>query len=300
MLKFKPHYVPKPWGSRRLESKFGREIPEGKIGESWELSDVSGVTSVVAEGEKSGETLKDLWQSGHLGGSAEGTFPFLLKWLDTSERMSAQVHPDEEFCQATQCGTSKTEAWLVAEVEPKSKLLIGNYPGLDPQTLVQSVNRGSLEKWMYESLPRAGDMFLIQAGTLHSVGAGFLLLEVQQPSDTTFRLYDWGRVDENGEERELHSEQAAAAIHYHRFDLPRARRNDVEGPTFKLKTLSMGSTIPAESLRVFVGHKPEETKLLVGGQEHILKYGDVLVGEASDGPISVASGNCVLVSEPAK
>ena len=298
MLKFKPHYVPKPWGSRRLESRFGREIPEGKIGESWELADIDGVFSVVADGEKAGKTLKELWQSGDLGGSAEGDFPFLLKWLDTSERMSAQVHPDSEFCLATQCGAPKTEAWLVAELEPKSKLLIGNYPGLDPQTLVQAVSRGSLEKWMYESLPRAGDMFLIQAGTLHSVGAGFLILEVQQPSDVTFRLYDWGREDENGESRELHSEQAAAAIHYHRFDLPRARRNDVAGPTFKLQRLSMGSSIPSDSLRVFVGHTAADARLLAGGQEFILKYGDILVGESSEGPISVASGNCVLVSEP--
>jgi len=298
MLKFTPHYVPKPWGGRRLESKFGRDIPEGNIGESWELSDVADVTSVVIDGDKAGQSLKELWASGGLGGNAQGDFPFLVKWLDTSERMSAQVHPDEEFCRATQCGAPKTEAWLVAELEPKSKLLIGNYPGLDPQTLVQSVNRGSLEKWMYESLPRAGDMFLLEAGTLHSVGAGFLILEVQQPSDVTFRLYDWGREDENGETRELHSEQAAAAIHYHRFDLPRPRRNEVVGPSFKLKTLSMGTIIPADELRVFVGYKPEETKLLAEGQEFILKYGDILVGEPSDGPISVAFGNCVLLSEP--
>jgi mannose-6-phosphate isomerase class I len=143
-------------------------------------------------------------------------------------------------------------------------------------------------------------MFLIQAGTLHSVGAGFLILEVQQPSDVTFRLYDWGRVDENGETRELHSEQAVAAIHYDRFDLPRPRRTDVAGPTFKLKTLSMGAIIPADQLRVFVGHKSDETKLLAEGQEFILKYGDILVGEPSDGPISVAFGNCVLLSEPSK
>lgn len=298
MLKFKPHYVTKPWGGRRFESRFGRVIPEGKIGESWELSDLDEVVSKVADGESAGKSLSELWSSGQLGGSAKGKFPFLLKWLDTSEKMSAQVHPDADFCSATNCGAPKTEAWVVAELEPKSKLLIGNYPGLDAQTLVESIKRGSLEKWMYEALPRPGDMFLIQAGTLHAVGAGFLILEVQEPSDVTFRLYDWDRVDSNGETRELQSEQAAAAIHYDRFDLPRSRRKDVTGPSFHIQVSSMGAQFPEEQLRVFAGHTPEKTMLLAGDKEYSLEYGDIFVGELSDGPISIAAGNCLMLSEP--
>ena len=268
------------------------------MGESWELAELAELVSRVDSGEREGESLGELWRAGILGGSAAGPFPFLLKWLDTMERMSAQVHPDSEFCKNTKCGSPKTEAWLVAEAEPKSKLLIGNYPGLDGSTLVQAIKRGSLEKWMYEAIPRPGDMYLVEAGTLHSIGPGFLILEVQQPSDLTFRLYDWGRVDDSGESRELHVEQAAACIHYDRFDLPRPKRSEVVGPTFQMKIIKMGMSIEAFGLRVFVAHS-DDVRLLVGESELILKYGDVVVGEQSDGPISVASGTCTLLSEPA-
>ena len=296
MLRFKPHYEMKPWGSRRFESCFSRELPEGSVGESWELFELEGRGSVVESGKREGEALGELWRSGLLGGSGEGPFPFLLKWLDTSEQMSVQVHPDAEFCQNTQCGPPKTEAWLVAEVEPKSKLLIGNYPGLDPQTLMQAVERGTLEKWMYETVPRPGDMYLVEAGTLHSVGAGFLLLEVQQPSDVTFRLYDWGRKDDKGEERELMVEQATACVHYDRFDLPRPRKKEVEGPSFRMQLLGMGARVEPNQLRVFAAHKGA-VRLLAEGSEYELSYGDIVVAEVSDGPISVASGSCAFISE---
>ncbi len=296
MLRFKPHYEMKPWGSRRFESRFARELPEGPVGESWELFELEGRGSVVASGKREGETLGELWRSGLLGGSSDGAFPFLLKWLDTSEQMSVQVHPDEEFCQNTQCGAPKTEVWLVAEAEPKSRLLIGNYPGLDPQTLVQAVERGTLEKWMYEAIPRPGDMYLVEAGTLHSVGAGFLMLEVQQPSDVTFRLYDWGRKDDKGEERELMVEQATACVHYDRFDLPRPRKNEVEGPSFRMQMLGMGARVEPDQLRVFAAHKGD-VRLLAEGSEYELGYGDIVVAEVSDGPISVASGACAFISE---
>ncbi len=299
MLEFKPHYVVKPWGNRRFESRFGRELPSGTIGESWELSGGCDQISEVASGPKTGRLLNELWAEGALGGSASGDFPFLLKWIDTNERMSAQVHPDLDFCRATQCGAPKTEAWVIAELESKSKLLIGNYPGLDSEILVQALQRGSLEKWMYESMPRVGDMFLIEAGTLHAIGAGFLILEVQEPSDVTFRVCDWERVDENGQSRELHVEQAIHAIHYNRFDMPRAQRAEVEGPSFHLRAVPMGATLSAEEqLRVFVGHSPQTSLLVTKNQQYSLKYGDVLVAEPSDGPISVASGKCILITEP--
>lgn len=297
MLRFKPHYVSKPWGGSRFRERFGRDLPEGEVGESWELAEVGDVVSVVDSGPREGESLGDLWRAGVLGGSAAGAFPFLVKWLDTVERMSAQVHPDQEFCDNTRCGSPKTEAWLVAEAESKSKLLIGNYPGLDAPTLLQAISRGSLEKWMYEAVPRVGDMYLIEAGTLHSVGAGFLMLEVQQPSDLTFRLCDWERVDETGEPRELHVEQATACIHYHRFDLPRPKRSEIVGPVFRMKIINMGTNIDASGLRVFVAHS-DDVRLLAGDSEIILHYGDVCVGEQGDGPISVASGTCALLSEP--
>ena len=297
MLRFEPKYYLKPWGGRRMSQLFNRELPEGSVGESWELVDLPEHESVVIDGPHKGKKLGDLWRSGALGGTAQGDFPFLLKWLDTHERMSVQVHPDEEFCQNTRLGKPKTEAWYVAHADHKSKFLAGNYPGLDATTLKQAVERGSLEKWLYEATPRPGDIYLIEAGTVHAMGSGFLILEVQQPSDTTFRVHDWGRVDENGESRELHLDEAAACIRYNRFDLPQPHRDKVTGPCFAMETMQMGTAFPKEGLRVVVADK-KPVKLIGDQGEQHLKFGDVVVIEPSDGIVALASGSCVLLTEP--
>nr|ADD93999.1 mannose 6 phosphate isomerase type I [uncultured marine bacterium MedDCM-OCT-S11-C310] len=297
MLRFEPQYHLKPWGGRRMAQHFSRTLPEGQVGESWELVELPGHENVVAEGPKKGEKLGDLWRSGALGGSANGPFPFFLKWLDTHERMSVQVHPDEEFCQNTRLGSPKTEAWYIAHAEHKSKFLAGNYPGLDATTLKQAVERGSLEKWMYEAAPRPGDMYLIQAGTIHAMGAGFLALEVQEPSETTFRVHDWNRVNEAGESRELHLDEAAACIRYNRFDLPQPERAKVTGPCFVMETVQMGVAFPKDGLRVVIADKKPVKLIGDSGEEH-LKFGDVVVIEPSDGIVALASGSCVLLTEP--
>ena len=297
MLRFEPEYHLKPWGGRRMAQLFSRTLPEGQVGESWELSELPGHENVVSSGPKKGEKLGELWRSGALGGDGQGPFPFVLKWLDTHERMSVQVHPDEEFCRNTRIGNPKTEAWYIAHAEHKSKFLAGNYPGLDSTTLKQAVERGSLEKWMYEAAPRPGDMYLLEAGTIHAMGAGFLVLEVQQPSDTTFRIHDWGRVDENGEPRELHFDEAAACVRYDRFDLPQPDRAKVRGPCFVMETVQMGTAFPKEGLRVVIADKKPVKLIGDHGEEH-LKFGDVVVIEPSDGIVALASGSCVLITEP--
>ncbi len=151
MLKFKPKYVLKPWGGDGISDLLGRsDTPEGTIGESWELADLEEHQSIVAEGDRAGQTLGQLWRDGTLGGSAEGALPFLLKWLDARESLSVHVHPDAQFCEATGLGEPKTEAWYVASIEGRAKLHLGNYPGLDPGILRQAIERGSIVKWMYE------------------------------------------------------------------------------------------------------------------------------------------------------
>ena len=297
MLKFAAQYHHKPWGGRRMTEHFGRTLPDGDVGESWELVDLEDQQSLVLEGPQAGAKLGDLWRAGALGGSGEGGFPFLLKWLDTHDKMSVQVHPDEEFCRNTRQGSPKTEAWYVAHAEHKSKLLVGNYPGLDPVTLKQAVERGSLEKWMYEATPRPGDMYLIEAGTMHCVGPGFLLLEVQQPSNTTYRIHDWGRTSSDGEARELHLDEASACIRYNRFDLPQPDRAKLTGPTFLIETMQMGTAFPAEGLRVVVADKKPVKLIGDQGEEH-LQFGDVVVIEPGDGLVALASGSCILITEP--
>jgi mannose-6-phosphate isomerase len=297
MLRFAPEYRSLPWGGRRFADEFDREIPEGPIGESWELVELDAHHSAVASGPHQGEKLGDLWRAKLLGGSANGPFPFLLKWLDTNDTLSVQVHPTEAACAKLGRGRPKSEAWCVAYNDPKAKLFLGHYPGLDAATLNQAAKGGTVHKWMYESQPRTGDMLFVPSGTLHAIGAGFLLLEVQQPSDTTFRLFDWGRIDKNGQPRELQIDDACASVSYDRPGPQPIQRREVRGPSFMLQRLALGASVGPERLRVLAGCFGGAVVSTEAGEEE-LRFGEIMVAEASLGPLTVQSGACVLVSEP--
>jgi mannose-6-phosphate isomerase len=296
MLRFKPQYKPAIWGGRRLAEELGRNLPDGPIGESWELVDLEGNESVVARGDLEGKKLGELWKSGALGGSAAGRFPFLLKWLDTNQRLSVQVHPDEKAAQKLG-GHPKTEAWYIAQNDPKATILLGHYPGLDSATLRQASLGGTIHKWLYETRPRIGEMLLVPAGTLHAIGPGFLLLEVQQPSDTTYRVYDWGRVGTDGKERELHIEQACEAVAYNRYGPVKIQRQRLRGPCFQMQMLAVGAQVAPEKLRVFVAENGP-CKLNTGRGAESLELGDVVVAQPADGAVALATGSAILITEP--
>jgi mannose-6-phosphate isomerase len=297
MLRFEPQYELAPWGGRRLEIEFSRDLPEGKVGEAWELADLGERQSVVADGPRKGEKLGDLWRAGVLGGAATGPFPFLLKWLDTHDNLSVQVHPEPETCEKLGGGQPKTEAWFVAHTEPGATLMAGHYPGIDAATLKQAALGGTIHKWMYESTPRVGDMLLVPAGTLHAMGPGFLLLEVQQPSDTTYRVYDWDRVGLDGKPRELHIDEACRSVNFGRPGPLKSERQRVTGPTFEIHALRMGSEVEADKLRILVAESGA-TRLTIEAGDVTLEYGQVVVLEPSDGPARIATGTCLLISEP--
>jgi mannose-6-phosphate isomerase len=296
MLRFEPQYELAPWGGRRLEHEFDRELPEGQVAEAWELVDLEGRQSVVAEGPRAGEKLGDLWRAGVFGGSGSGEFPFLLKWLNTEDRLSVQVHPDAPACERLGEGRPKSEAWFVAHTEPSAIMLVGHYPGLDEATLKQAALGGTIAKWLYELAPRVGDMFLNPPGTLHAIGAGFLLLEVQESSDTTFRLYDWDRVGLDGNPRELHIEQAVQSVDYASAGAPKAQRQEVVGPTFVMRVVRVGMELPPGTLRVFVAHS-SSCRLTAGDATVELEYGDVAVAEVGDS-VRLAAGTAMLLTEP--
>lgn len=296
MIRFLPIYKSTIWGSNRFATEFGRQVPEGTLGESWELVDLEEQQSRVARGPHEGKTLGEVWRAGLLGGSATGQFPLLVKWIDTRQKLSVQVHPDEEACRKLGKGLPKSEAWYIAEVDASSVLMIGHYPGLDVATLRQAATGGTIAKWLYEVRPRVGDMIAVPAGTLHCVGPGLLILEVQQPSDTTFRVFDWGRTDAEGRPRDLHVDEACTAVHFHRTGAPRAERDGVVGPTFAMRSIRTGVEIPAKGLRVFVADSGS-VKLTTAQGEEVLDYGDVVVAELADGPVRVATGTCLFVTE---
>jgi mannose-6-phosphate isomerase len=191
-------------------------------------------------------------------------------------------------------GDPKSEAWYVAHAEPQAPILLGHYPGLDEKTLRQAATGGTLAKWLYELHPRVGDMFMVNAGTLHALGPGLLILEVQQPSKTTYRVYDWGRMDLDGEPRELHLDDAVAAVAFERSGTISPTRSQVLGPRFAMRVVSKETAISSGTLRVFAAAGAVTLKHDRGEEQ--LNLGDIAVAEPSDGMVTVR-GSCVVLGE---
>lgn len=294
MIEFTPHYQPALWGGKKLADTFHRTLPQGPIGESWELVELPEQHVAVARGPHAGKKLGELWRSGALGGEGRGPFPFLLKWIDAAQSLSVQVHPDEEACARMGRGQPKTEAWYVAQQDAGAKLLIGHKEGLDAATLKRAAQDNTLADWLYADAPAQGDMFLLKAGQIHAIGAGFLLLEVQQPSDTTYRIYDFGRRGQDGKLRQLHLDEAAACVSYHLPGRAVAQRERVHGPCFAMRILTQNQSTDASALRVFVADQGPATLQTAHGKVK-LAHGDVRVAEPNDGDVRLSAGHVMLV-----
>ncbi|MCX7819291.1 MAG: class I mannose-6-phosphate isomerase [Kiritimatiellae bacterium] len=232
-LRFQPVYQSYIWGGDRIAHKYGRDLPPGIYAESWEVSDRSEGMSVVAAGPLAGRTLRELMEAdpiAMIGREAPGArFPLLVKLIDARERLSVQVHPDDATA-ARWGGEPKTEAWYVLEAAPGAVLYAGLRPGTDRAALEEAVRTGRIEDLLNVVPVRAGDALFIPAGRVHALGAGILLLEVQQNSNTTYRLYDWGRVGHDGRPRETHVAQAIRAIRWHDTAGPLCAGVPIGGP----------------------------------------------------------------------
>lgn len=216
-LIFAPLYRHYLWGGRRFESFLGRQLDQaGPYAESWELVDRGEEQSVVRAGPLAGQRLGDLLR-GHsgelLGGSGQRkAFPLLFKFLDANKVLSVQVHPDDAAAsRRTPPDRGKTEAWYVIDAEPGSRIYAGLREGVDRQDLAQAIAAGQCAELLHGFEPVAGDCIFIPAGTVHAIGAGLVVAEIQQSSDVTFRLFDWNRVDADGQPRPLHLEEGLAA-----------------------------------------------------------------------------------------
>jgi mannose-6-phosphate isomerase len=219
-LRFVPFLRPMVWGGRRLGEFLGKQLPtEEPYGESWEISDHPLHFSVVADGPLAGRSLRELMASnaGGLLGSAAGnhtTFPWLVKFLDARDRLSVQVHPDADAVRRLAPGErSKSEAWVVLDAAPGSRIWAGLLPGVTEAKLRDALRQGTVADCLHQFTPRPGDCVYLPAGTVHAVG-GVLLAEIQETSDATFRLFDWNRRDSEGNPRRLHIEEAIASIHW--------------------------------------------------------------------------------------
>lgn len=220
-LRFVPFLRPMVWGGRRLREVLGQPVTSDEAhGESWVVSDHAMHHSEIASGPWAGRTLRSLMEteaSFLLGQRNAPVFPWLVKFLDAHDWLSVQVHPDDESVERLLPGEGgKTEAWFVLDAAPGSRIYAGLLPGVDEQRLRSALASGTVAECLHSFEPRAGDCVFLPAGTVHAVGGGVLMAEVQQTSDATFRLFDWNRRDAQGKLRPLHIEQAMACIDWKR------------------------------------------------------------------------------------
>ena len=218
-LKFKPIYKQRIWGGQKLREFFGKDIPPSeKIGESWELADLPNGKSVIANGELAGQTLnsaigkypKEITGDENFTGS----FPLLIKLLDAQDILSVQVHPDEQTCRRMGIGQPKTECWYIISADEGAFIYKGLKEGVTKDQFAEAIKKGSVAELLKKVLVKQGQCHFLPAGTAHSIGAGLLIAEIQTPSDTTYRVFDWNRVDDTGKPRQLHIEQALESIHF--------------------------------------------------------------------------------------
>ncbi|MCQ4088633.1 mannose-6-phosphate isomerase, class I [Saccharibacillus sp. JS10] len=205
-----PVFQERIWGGTKLNTIFGYDIPNDKTGECWAVSGHPNGQSIVHNGKYAGQKLNDLWvdHAELFGDSESDVFPLLTKILDASDDLSVQVHPDDAYAREFENGElGKTECWYIIDAEPGATLIYGHH-AQSREELRSMIDHGQWDELLTKIEVKPGDFFYVPSGTIHALGAGILVLETQQSSDTTYRVYDYDRKDANGNGRELHLEKA--------------------------------------------------------------------------------------------
>lgn len=224
-LKFKPILKEKIWGGQKLKTLLKKQSDLPNIGESWEISDVEADTSIVINGNLKGKTLKELLElfKGDLIGEKNykvfgNKFPLLIKFIDAKEDLSIQLHPNDELAKKRHNSFGKTEMWYVMQADKGSNLIVGFNQKITPKTYLNYLEDKTLLKILNFDKVKEGDSYFIEVGRVHAIGAGVMLAEIQQTSDITYRVYDWDRVDDEGNSRDLHNDLAIDAIDFNMKD----------------------------------------------------------------------------------
>jgi len=267
-LKFRPIFKERIWGGRAISEVFGKDLPVGvNIGESWELADLPEDKSVIANGPLAGQDIASVIDK--FGEAITGKpdysppLPLLIKILDARDVLSVQVHPDARTCKQTGKGDPKTECWYIIDAKPGACIYKGLKVGTTKDQFAAAIEDGSCADLIEKIEVEMGECHFLPSGTVHAIGGGLLIAEIQQPSDTTYRVFDWNRVGDDGKPRQLHVEDALESIHF-----------DPSGDNLSVK--SVGRLVGTEFFNVDKGHVLKGGQMLVSG--NIMKVIVVLSG----------------------
>jgi mannose-6-phosphate isomerase len=277
-FKFKPVFKERVWGGRNLDTLYHKSLPgSGPIGESWEISDRPGDASVIANGPLAGKDLR--WLMEHherelLGDarSQAGLFPLLIKILDAQEKLSLQVHPPAEKAAALG-GDPKTEMWHITHAAPGAELYVGLRRGVTREEFERRVQDGTVAECFHRIPVKAGDTMFLPSGRVHAIGAGLVIFEIQQNSDTTYRVFDWNRVGTDGKARELHIQQSLASIDFQDFEPELVGSAFTAAGRFKIRPLAKHPLFSVDAFRALsketISFKQPRLKIL-GALENTL------------------------------
>jgi mannose-6-phosphate isomerase len=290
-LKFKPIFKERIWGGQNLRTHFDKDIPaDTNIGESWELADLPEDKSQISNGPLAGKTIdKAIEEFGEkITGKKDYTPPLqlLIKILDAQDILSVQVHPDAETCQRTGKGDPKTECWYIIHAEPDAVIYKGLIPGTTKEQFARAITDGTCDKLLQKIPVKPGQCHFLPSGTAHAIGPGLVIAEIQQPSDTTYRVFDWNRTDpKTGKSRQLHIEDALESIH---FDSSR----DI------LSVNTVGRLVDSDIFKVDKGHQVKDCQALLSpGQMKVLIFltGTGNITAQNHQPTHFQKGDVILI-----
>ncbi len=289
-LKFEPIYKQRIWGGQKLRDFFNKDIPPfEKIGESWELADLPNDKSVISNGELAGQTF--IWaiqkypQEIIGNDSFIGPFPLLIKFIDAEDILSVQVHPDQETCQRRGKGKPKTECWYIISAAQSAFIYKGLKKNVTKEQFSDAIKKGTVIDLLEKVPVKAGECHFLPAGTAHSIGAGLLIAEIQTPSDTTYRVFDFSRVDQKGKPRQLHIEEALESIHFN-------------VTTEDLSVTTIGRLVDCEYFKIDKGHQAKGCELLLSpGKMKILIIltGSGTILSSDTNPVELKAGDTILI-----
>jgi len=302
-LKFKTIFKDKIWGGDKIRTHLNKDFtPLSNCGETWEISGVSGNVSIIQNGNLAGKSLSSIIEDfkGELLGEKVFErfgyeFPLLVKFIDAADDLSIQVHPNDEIAQRLHHSKGKTEMWYVIQADKDAKLVSGFNATINEETYLRHLNTGNLFDILNQEFANTGDVFFLPAGRVHYIGKGLLIAEIQQTSDITYRIYDFDRKDDNGNLRELHTEQALKVLDFNFHD------------NFKTEYVStLNQSIEIVNCEYFTTH------ILTFDKEYKFSYADlasfvVLVGVSGvsnvtfgNQTISLNLGECILLPASCK